>query len=435
MKETAALRRRILARRVSLAVVGQGHAGLSLACAAADAGFQIAATDLEEARIDDLRRGFLSVPGVSEHTFRAGVASGRITFSTGFGSIQESDLVAICVPAPIRDGSPNLAYLDEVCRMVGRHLRPGHLVIVETAASPGTTEGLVRPALETSTLSASHDFLLAYSPERIDPGNDEHGLLNTPRIVGGITREATGVAALFFGQFVDKVVQVSSCRAAETVKFLESTFRHVNIGLVNEIAVYCTEKGVDVWEVVEAAATKPFGFMPFHPGSGVGGHNVPWDQASGDSSESDGASRPLRLLEQAQSVNSQMPQYVASRIEHALKEKGREVRGARILALGVTYKPNVGDTLESPALKVLNHLKSSGAKVSYHDPYVSEVMLNGAVMGRSQLTERSVEAADCVAILAPHRDYDLDWIARHAWLIFDAHNAYGPDRRPNVVRL
>jgi UDP-N-acetyl-D-glucosamine dehydrogenase len=435
MKETAALRRRILGRRATLAVVGQGYAGLSMACAAADAGFHVEATDLDEARIHDLRRGVLSVPGVSEHLFRAGVASGRITFSTRLGSIRESDLVAICVPAAIRDGSPDLAYLGELCSRVGRHLRPGHLVIVESAVFPGATEGLVRPALETSRLSASTDFLLAYSPERIDPGNDEHGLLNTPRIVGGITREATGVAALFFGQFVDKVVQVSSCQAAEMAKFLETTFRHVNIGLVNEIAVYCNQQGMDVWEVVEAAATKPFGFMPFHPGSGVGGQNVLWDQASEDASESIGTSRPLRLVERARSVNSQMPEYVASRIDQALKDKGREVRGARILALGVAYKPNVGDTLESPALKVMLHLMNSGAKVSYHDPYVAEVMLNGDVMGRSQLTERAVEAADCVAILAPHKDYDLDWIARHALLVFDAHNAFGPDRRANVVRL
>lgn len=425
MKETAALRRRILSRRATLAVVGQEHAGLSLACVAADAGFAVRAIDLDETRIGDLRRGVLSVPGVSEHTFRAGATSERITFSTDLELVQESELVAICAPVPIRDESRDLPYLKEVFRNVGRHLHAGHLVIVESTVYPGTTEDLARPALEASGLSASHDFLLAYSPKRIDPGNEEHGLQNTPRIVGGITREATGVAALFYGQFVDKVVQVSSCRAAEMATLLESAFRHVNVGLVNEMAVLCNEQGIDVWEVVEAATTKPFGFMSFHPGPGVGGHGIPGDQSLGD----------LRLVEQAHLVNSEMPEYVASRIEHALKEKGRELRGARILALGVTYKPDVGDALESPVLKVLNQLKSGGARLSYHDPYVPEVMLNGDVMARSQLTERSVEAADCVAILAPHKAYDLDWIARHAWLVFDARNAYGPDRRPNVVRL
>ena len=425
MKETAALRRRILSRRATLAVVGQGHAGLSLACVAADAGFAVRAIDPDEARIRDLRRGVLSVPGVSEHTFRAGVTSERITFSSDLELVQDSELVAICVPVPIRDQSPDLRYLQEVCRNVGRNLHPGQLVIVESTVDPGATEDLARPALEASGLSASHDFLLAHSPERIDPGNEEHGLQNTPRIVGGITREATGVAALFYGQFVDKVVQVSSCRTAEMAKLLESTFRQVNVGLANEMAVLCNEQGVDVWEVVDAAASKPFGFMSFHPGPGVGGHGIPGDQAPSG----------LRLVEQARSVNSEMPEYVASRIEHALREKGRELTGARILALGVTYKPDVGDTLESPALKVLNHLTRSGAKVSYHDPYVPEVSLNGDILGRSQLTEGSVEAADCLAILTPHKAYDLDWIARHAWLVFDAHNAYGPDRRPNVVRL
>jgi UDP-N-acetyl-D-glucosamine dehydrogenase len=434
MKETAALRRRILSRRATLAVVGQGHAGLSLGCAAADAGFRVAAIDLDEGRIDDLRRGVLSVPGVAEHTFRAGIASGRIAFSSDLGSIRDSDLAAICVPVPIRDQSSDLAYLDGVSRQIGQHLRPGHLVIWESTVYPGITEELARPALEASGLSASHDFLLAYSPERIDPGSDEHGLQTTPRIVGGITREATGVAALFYGQFVDKVVQVSSSRVAEMAGFLESAFQHVNVALVNEMAVLCNEEGLDVWEVVEAAATKPFGFMTFHPGAGVEGNSIHPDNDPGEANQrhTGGA---IQLLTHAHSVNSQMPVYVASRIEQALKEKGREVRGARVFVLGVAHKPDMGDTLESPALKVLNHLKSRGAKVSYHDPYVVEVMLNGEVVGRSQLTERSVEAADCVAILAPHKDYDLDWIARHAWLVFDAHNAYGPDRRPNVVRL
>jgi UDP-N-acetyl-D-glucosamine dehydrogenase len=435
MRETAALRRRILSRRANLVVVGQGHAGLSLACAAADAGFRVTAMDPDEARIGDLRRGVLSVPGVSEHAFRAGVASERITFSSDLDSIEEGDVVAICVPVPIRDHALDISFLEEICRRVGRHLRPGHLVILESTVHPGAADDCARPALETSGLSARHDFLLACSPDRIDPGNEEHGLQNTPRIVGGITREATGVAALFYGQLIDKVVQVSSCRAAEMAKLLESSFRHVNVGLVNEMAVLCNDQGIDVWEVVEAAATKPFGFMAFHPGPGVGGHSIPSDQALGGSDQGDGSSHALRLSEQAHSINSEMPKYVASRIEDTLREKGREVRGARILALGVTYKPDVADMAESPGLKVLIHLKHGGARVSFHDPYVSEVMMNGDLIGRSQLTERAVEAADCIAILAPHRAYDLDWIARHARLIFDAQNAFGPDRRPNVVRL
>ena len=435
MKETAVLRRRILSRRATLAVVGQGHAGLSLACAAADAGFRVTATDADEARIRDLQRGLLSVPGVSERSFRAGLATERITFSTKLESIQESDLVSICVPTPIRDQTPDLSYVEEVSRQVGGHLRPGHLVILESNAFPGTTEEVVRRALEAAGLSAGHDFLLAYSPDRIDSGNEEHSLQNTPRIVGGTTREATGVAALFYGQFVDKVVQVSSCRAAELTLFLESMFRHVNVALVNEIAVFCNESGVDVWEVVEAAATKPFGFMPFQPGPGVGGNSIPLSSISRPAQEASSNGDRFRILEQAGAVNAEMPEYVARRIAATLNETGKDVRSARILVLGVTYKPDVGDTLESPALRVMNVLKRNGANVAYHDPYVSELMLNGDILARTPLTERSVEAADCVAILTPHRAYDLDWIARHGKLVFDAQNAYGPDRRPNVGRL
>lgn len=435
MKETAALRRRILSRRATVAVVGQGHSGLSLSCAAADAGFRVTALDLEETRISELRRGVLSVPGVSELAFRAGLASRRIEFSSDLDSIQDTDVVSICVTVPNHDQAPELAVLEGVCRQIGQHLHPGHLVILESAAHIGTTDELARPALESSGLSASNDFLLAHAPERIDPGNEEYGIRNTTRIVGGMTREATGVAALFLGQFVDKVIQVSSCRVAEMTKLLEDTFRHVNVGLVNELAVFCNAHGVDVWEVLEAAASKPFGYMQFLPGSGVGGYGIPSVLAPVDRDHVDGRSGTLRIVEQAREANSLMPQYVASRIEHTLKEKGRDMRSARIFVLGVTYKPNIGDTSDSPALKVMDQLKHIGAKVSYHDPYVPELMLNGDVLSRSQLTERSVKAADCVAILTPHQAYDLDWIAGHASLVFDAGNAYGPDRRPNVVRL
>lgn len=435
MKETAVLRRRILSRRATLAVVGQGSVGLSLACAAADAGFRVTATDPDEGRISDLQRGLLSVPGVSERAFRAGFATERITFSTQLESIQESDLVSICVPVRIRDQGPDLSYVEEVCRQVGEHLRPGHLVILESNVYPGTTEEIVQPALEASGLSAGRDFLLAYAPDRIDPGNEQHSLQNTPRIVGGTTREATGVAALYYGQFVDKVVQVSSCRAAELAQFLESMFRHVNVALVNEMALFCNNNGVDAWEVVEAAATKPFGFMPFHPGPGVGGESIPLSPTSHPAQQADSNGHRFRVLDQARAVNAEMPEYVARRIQDTLHRAGKDVKGARIFVLGVTYKPDVGNTLESPALMVMNVLKQNGAKVAYHDPYVFELVLNGDLLARSQLTERSVEASDCVAILTPHRAYDLDWIARHGKVVFDAQNAYGPDHRPNVVRL
>lgn len=416
-------------------MLGQGYVGVSLACAAADAGFGVVGIDVDGARIDDLQRGVLSVPGVNDEAFRAGRATGRIRFTTQTEEISDRDIILICVPTPVRDGMPDLSYVRTACEDVAEHLSPGRLVILESTTYPGTSEELVRPLLESSGLVAGRDFLLGYSPERIDPGNQEYDLRNTPKVVGGLGPEATGAAALFYGQFVDKVVVVSSSRAAELAKLLENTFRHVNVALVNEMAMFCQEMGIDVWEVIDATATKPFGFMPFYPGPGVGGHCIPLDPTYLAWQVRRDAGRQFRILEQAQDINAQMPGHVAGRIGDALNERGKPVKGANILVLGVSYKPDVGDIRESPAIKVMTLLHRRGARVYFHDPYVSSISVNGALLERLELTSRSLGRADCVALLAPHRVYDLDWIARQSSLIFDARNAYGPDRRPNVIRL
>jgi UDP-N-acetyl-D-glucosamine dehydrogenase len=418
-----------------VSVVGQGYVGLSLACAAADAGFPVTGIDTHQERVEDLANGILSVPGVPEGAFRAGADSGRIRFASSSELLKESDVIVICVPTPTRDGTPDLAYIRQASEDVARHIAPGRLVVLESTTYPGTTEEVVRPILETSGYVAGKDFLLAYSPERIDPGNPEYGLQNTPKVVGGASPEATGVAALFYGQFVDKVVVVSSCRAAELSKLLENTFRHVNVALANEMAMLCHELGIDVWEVVDATATKPFGFMPFFPGPGVGGHCIPVDPAYLAWHIRRDAGHQFRVLEQSQDINAQMPAYVASRIGETLNDQGKAVKGASILLLGVAYKADVGDIRESPALKVMAHLYRRGAKISFHDPYVPSVSVNGLAIHRSELTQRALASRDCVAILTPHSSYDLDWVARSAKLIFDARNAFGPDRRPNVVRL
>jgi nucleotide sugar dehydrogenase len=318
---------------------------------------------------------------------------------------------------------------------VAAHLSAGSLVVLESTTYPGTTEELVRPILESSGLAAGRDFALAYSPERIDPGNDEFGLRNTPKIVGGISPESTGLASLFYEQLVEKVVVVSSCRAAELAKLLENTFRHVNIALVNEMATLCHEMGIDVWEVLEAAATKPFGFMAFTPGPGVGGHCIPLDPAYLAWQVRRDVGHQFRILEQAQDVNAHMPRHVAARIGDALNDAGKPVNKSRILVLGVAYKADVGDVRESPALKVIALLQRRGADVVFHDPHAPQVQMNGTLMASIELTQREIASADCVALLTPHRAYDLDWIADHAALVFDARNAFGADRRPNVVRL
>jgi UDP-N-acetyl-D-glucosamine dehydrogenase len=429
------LRRKILSRNAVVGIVGQGYVGVSLAAASAEAGFQVKGVDVDRARIDDLSRGILSVPGVDEGEFRSGMATSRITFSTQSSALTGCGVVLICVPTPVRDHAPDLSFVEQACRQVADHLSPGCLVVLESTTYPGTTEQLAKPLLESTGLVAGRDFLLAYSPERIDPGNQEYGLRNTPKVVGGLTPEATGAAALFYGQLVDKVVVVSSSRAAELAKLLENTFRHVNVALVNEMSILSHEMGIDVWEVLDAAATKPFGFMPFYPGPGVGGHCIPLDPAYLAWQIRRDAGHQFRILEQAQDINAQMPAWVASRIGDALNEVGRAVKGASVLILGVAYKPDVGDVRESPAMKVMTHLYRRGAKVDFHDPHVPEVAVNGSALRRVELTQRSVSRADCVALLTPHRGYDLEWIAQHAALVFDARNAYGPDRRRNVVPL
>lgn len=416
-------------------MVGQGYVGVSLACAAAEAGFPVSGIDVDGQRVTELSNGILSVPGVRAASFQAGVSTGRLTFTAEPGTIAASEIVLISVPTPLRDHSPDLSFVEGACRDVAEHLSPGSLVILESTTYPGTTDQVVKPLLETSGLVEGRDFLLAYSPERIDPGNDEFHLANTPKIVGGSRPEGTGIAALFYGQFVDKVVVMSSCRAAELAKLLENTFRHVNVALVNEMAMLCHEMGIDTWEVIDAASSKPFGFMAFYPGPGVGGHCIPLDPTYLSWQVRRDAGHQFRVLEQAQDINAQMPGYVASRIGEALNEYGKATKGATVLVLGVAYKPDVGDIRESPALKVMSLLSRRGALVGFHDPYVPVITLDAKPLDRTELTRRVIAEADCVAVLTPHRGYDLDWIAQHAQLVFDARNAFGEMRDSKVIKL
>jgi UDP-N-acetyl-D-glucosamine dehydrogenase len=435
MRSAPLLRRRLLARDARVAVVGQGYVGLSLACAAAEAGFETTGIDVDADRVDALAAGELVVPGVDDATFRSGVATGRLHFTADGDALAASDVICICVPTPVRDHTPDLSYVEQACRDVAGRLAGGRLVVLESSTYPGTTDDLVMPLLEASGQRAGRDFLLAYSPERIDPGNTAFTFANTPRIVGGITAEATAVAALFYEQMIDKVVTVSSARAAELAKLLENTFRHVNIALVNEMAMVCHELGIDVWEVLEAAATKPFGYMAFTPGPGVGGHCIPLDPTYLAWQVRRDVGHQFRILEQAQDVNAHMPGWVARRIGEALNEHVKPLKGARVLVLGVAYKPDVGDVRESPSLRVMSVRARRGVKLAFHDPFVDAVTVEGRRLARTELTARAVGGADLVALLVPHSSYDLAWLARTAGLLFDARNAYGPGKPPNLVRL
>jgi UDP-N-acetyl-D-glucosamine dehydrogenase len=425
----------IRSRRARVVVIGQGYVGLTVGMAAADAGFAVTGVDVDEARVRDLSAGRLVVPGVEEERFGSAMRGRRLRFTAGTEAVGTAEVVLICVPTPVTDRAPDLSYVEAASATVARGLAPGTLVVLESTTYPGTTEERVRPILEASGLRDGEDFYLAYSPERIDPGNPDYDMRNTPRIVAGTTPDALGLAVAFYQPLVDDLISVSSPRTAELTKLLENTFRHVNIALVNEMAQLCHDMGLDVFEVIDAAASKPFGFMPFYPGPGVGGHCIPLDPTYLAWQVRRDAGRRFGLLEQAQDVNEGMPSYVASRIGEALNELGKPVKGAKILVLGVTYKPDVGDVRESPALRVMQALHRRGAEVSFNDPFAKEASLNGGGVPCSELTDESLRETDCVAILTPHQSYDLDRIARLAPLVFDTRNAYRRPSPRNVVSL
>ena len=427
---------RIAERTTLVAVLGQGYVGLTLAAAAAAEGFRVTGIEIDAERTEALSHGDLVVPGVDEELFRTAVQTGNLTFAAAAKPVADAQLVFVCVPTPLRDGAPDLNHVEGAARDVAAHLTRGTLVVLESTTYPGTTDQVVRPILEEgSGLSAGSDFLLAYSPERIDPGNAHFSMRNTPRVIGGTTDLATEAGMAFYGHLVDKVVPVSSPRVAETAKLLENTFRHVNVALVNELTMLTHDLDIDVWEVIDAAATKPFGFMPFFPGPGLGGHCIPLDPTYLSWQMRRETGRHFGVLEQAQDVNDRMPNYVASRVAEILNTQGRAVNGARILVLGVAYKPDVGDVRESPALRTMQVLHKRGADVRFHDFFVDEVALNGAIARSVDDLDRAMADADVVVLLTPHAAYDLDSIAERSRVVFDTRNAYGADRRENVFRL
>jgi UDP-N-acetyl-D-glucosamine dehydrogenase len=415
-------------------IIGQGYVGLTVAAAAANAGMRADGVDLDERRVAQLENG-CPVAGVPAADFELARSTGRLRFGSDPAVAAHADVVLICVPTPVVEGRPDLSAVEGAGRDIAPHVQAGSLVVLESTTYPGTTEQVLLPLLEANGLQAGTDFLLAYSPERINPGDDKYRMADIPRIVGGLTEESTRVAAEFYGQLVDEVHTVSSCRAAEMAKLLENTFRMVNIALVNELAVLSSEQGIDLWEVIDAAATKPFGFMPFFPGPGVGGHCIPLDPTFLSWQARRDTGRPLRLVETAHDVNVAMPAYVVGRVVQALNERGRALNGARVFAVGVTFKPNVGDIRESSAIDVLVQLHRKGAHVSFHDPFVEEVRRDTLQVKRTTLDERALQESDCVLLLTPHDSYDLEALVRHSRLLFDARNATKGLHRPSVVVL
>jgi UDP-N-acetyl-D-glucosamine dehydrogenase len=397
-----------------VAILGLGYVGLPLARQAVRAGLSVVGFDVDPAVVNSLAAGQSHVDDVCVEDVAAMLAAGfRPTADESL--IGTARTAVICVPTPLSDeNGPDLRAVTGAARSVARHLRPGMLVVLESTTYPGTTDDVVRPLLEESRLVAGVDFHLAFSPERIDPGNPRFGPHNTPKVVGGFTPACTDRAAGFYGRFVETVVRTRGTREAETAKLLENTYRHVNIALVNEMARFCHELDIDLWDVIRAASTKPFGFQAFHPGPGVGGHCIPIDPNYLSHNVRTRLGYPFRFVELAQEINATMPAYVARRAQNLLNADGLALHGASVLLLGVTYKANIADQRESPATPLAEQLSSLGAVVTYHDPYVPSWHVP-----RTDDLEGGVAAADLVILAQPHRDYDADRLARIAKRFFD----------------
>ncbi|MDR7545146.1 MAG: nucleotide sugar dehydrogenase [Armatimonadota bacterium] len=432
----ARLQARIEARTANVAVAGLGYVGLPLAVEVARAGFQVCGIDVDPNRVERIRQGESYIGDVPADRLAALVAEGRLSARTDYGGVADADVILICVPTPLtRSKEPDLSFVAAAVREVAHRLRPEQLVVLESTTYPGTTQELVRPALEAGGLRVGRDFYLAFSPERIDPGNRRHAYRDIPKVVGGVTPACTDLACRFYSHIVRQVVPVSSSTVAEMVKVYENVFRNVNIALVNELTLLCDRMGLDVWEIIEAAATKPYGFMPFSPGPGVGGHCIPVDPyyLAAKAREYD---FHVRFIELAAAVNDSMPYYVRSRTVAALGARGKALAGSRVLVLGVAYKKDVADARESPALKILELLERGGAQVSYHDPLVPEVTLAnpGGTLRSVPLTDEAIAEADCVVVATDHTAVDYERVAAQARLVVDTRNVYRT-RRPNVVRL
>ncbi|HEV8571015.1 MAG TPA: nucleotide sugar dehydrogenase [Actinoplanes sp.] len=415
-----------------VAILGLGYVGLPLARAATQAGLSVIGFDVKTAVVDGLNAGRSHIDDLSDADISDMIREGfRAT-------VDESEIAAaktavICVPTPLsEDGGPDLGAVNAAVATIGRQLRPGMLVILESTTYPGTTDEVVRPVLERSGLVAGTDFHLAFSPERIDPGTKEFGPHNTPKVVGGHTPQCTARAAAFYGTFVETVVTTKGTREAETAKLLENTYRHINIALVNEMARFCHQLGIDLWDVIRAASSKPFGFQAFYPGPGVGGHCIPIDPNYLSHNVRTKLGYPFRFVELAEEINATMPAYVAHRAQNILNEGGLAINGSRVLMLGVTYKPNVADQRESPAVPLARGLAGLGAKVMYHDPYVTEWTAAGADVLRADDLEAAVAEADLVVLVQNHSAYAVDRLAGLAKRFFDTR---GATSHPGAYRL
>jgi UDP-N-acetyl-D-glucosamine dehydrogenase len=418
-----ALKRKLLDRNVIAAVIGLGYVGLPLALEIASAGFNVVGIDLDQNKIAMLKSGKSYIGDVCDQRIVEALKTRRFLPTLDFTTLRDVDTVSICVPTPLsKSRDPDISFILSATEQIRKYLHKGQLIVLESTTYPGTTDELILPELETSGFRVGKDFYLAFSPERIDPGNTAFNTRNTPKIVGGITETCTEIARIFYSQFIERVIAVSSTKCAEMVKLLENTFRSVNIGMVNELALMCDVLGVDVYEVIDAAATKPFGFIPFYPGPGLGGHCIPIDPHY-LAWKLKALNFQARFISLAAEINGMMPSVVTSMVGEGLNRFSKSIRGSKVLILGVAYKKNVSDCRESPALDVMRMLIEKGAVLSYTDPFVAALRMNGNTSKSVELTSDTIESQDCIIILTDHNAYDFRTIVAASKLVVDTRNA------------
>jgi len=410
-------------REILFGVVGLGYVGLPLAHELVRAGYRVLGYDISAKVVDGLMAGRSHIKDISDEQLAAMLKDGRFMATTDPARLREPEAISICVPTPLsKFKDPDVSYIVAATEAVKATLRRGQVIVLESTTYPGTTREVMQPALESTGLKVGMDFFLAFSPERVDPGNERWTTRNTPKVVGGVTPDCTRVVAALYQPAIETIVPVSSIETAELVKLLENTFRSVNIGLVNEMAIVCDKLGVDVWEVIEAAATKPFGFMKFTPGPGVGGHCIPVDPHY-LAWKMRGLNYKTRFIDLAGEMNSEMPLFWVRKLGEVLNDQGRAIKGSKVLVIGVAYKRDIDDLRESPALDILRLLGTQGADVSYHDPYVAGFTEDGHAHVSVPLTAATLQAADAVMIVTDHSQLDYGLIRRHGKLIVDTRNA------------
>jgi len=429
------LENRLKTKQARFGVIGLGYVGLPLGLTLSEAGFDVTGIDIDTNRVDAIVQGRSYITDVGDRELQKAIREKRFRATTDLSQIRNLDAVSICVPTPLRKTKdPDMSYVISAADAIAKELRPGQLVILESTTYPGTTEELVLPTLEAGGLKVGQDFFLAYSPERVDPGNPNFSTKDIPKVIGGVTPRCVQLAAMLYGSAMKTIVPVTSTRVAEMVKLLENTFRSVNIALVNEIALMCAHMKIDVWEVIKGASSKPFGFMPFYPGPGLGGHCIPIDPLYLEwKSKIDGFES--RFIGLADKVNSGMPRHVVTRAMELLNEHGKAMRASRVHILGVTYKKDISDSRESPAMEVIKILMALGATVTYSDPFVPSLSIEGRVMEAIHPSLEVLASSDIAIIITNHTSFDYTEIVRNAPLVFDTRNATQGMKAKNLVRL